>query len=203
MWEKSLAAYVLELQHCQALGIPFLVMHPGSHLGSGEEAGLQRVAAGLDRAHGATQGFQVISLLETTAGQGTNLGYRFDQLATIRDMVREPERVAICFDTCHVFAAGYDLRASESYAKTMSEFDRILGLGSLRCLHLNDCKKGLGSRVDRHEHIGKGMLGTEPFRFLMNDPRLTGLPGLLETPKGPEMLEDVENLRVLRSLVSG
>jgi len=202
MWEKSLAAYILELHHCQTLAIPYLVMHPGSHLGSGEEVGLQRVAAGLDRAHDATPDFQVVSLLETTAGQGTNLGYRFEQLAAIRDMVREPDRVAICIDTCHVFAAGYDLRTRESYAETMGEFDRILGLDSLRCLHLNDCKKELGSRVDRHEHIGKGMLGIEPFRFLMNDHRLSGLPGLLETPKGPEMLEDVENLRVLRSLMS-
>ena len=203
MWEKSLAAYILELQHCQTLSIPYLVMHPGSHVGSGEQAGLQRVAEGLDLAHDATQGFQVISLLETTAGQGTNLGYRFEQLAAIRSMVREPERVAICLDTCHVFAAGYELRTPESYAETLDDFDRILGLDSLRCLHLNDCKKELGSHVDRHEHIGKGMLGIEPFRFLMNDPRLAGLPGLLETPKGPEMLEDVENLRVLRSLVSG
>ncbi len=202
MWQKSLQAYVIELQHCETLGIPYLVMHPGSHLGSGEEAGLRRVAEGLNRAHAATPGFGVISLLETTAGQGTNLGYRFEQLATIRGTVEEVERVAVCFDTCHVFAAGYGLRTPEAYAETMAEFDRILGLHLLRCFHLNDSKKGLGGRVDRHQHIGQGMLGLEPFRLLLNDPLFAGLPGLLETPKGPEMLEDVENLRLLRSLAS-
>lgn len=202
MWQKSLQAYIIELQHCETLGIPYLVMHPGSHLGSGEEAGLRRIAEGLNRAHAATRGFGVISLLETTAGQGTNLGYRFDQLATIRETVEEVERVAVCFDTCHVFAAGYDLRTPEAYAETMAEFDRILGLDLLRCFHLNDSKKGLGSRVDRHQHIGQGLLGLEPFRLLLNDPRFATLPGLLETPKGPKMLEDVENLRLLRSLAS-
>jgi len=202
MWQKSLQAYIIELQHCETLGIPYLVMHPGSHLGSGEEAGLRRIAEGLNRAHAATRGFGVISLLETTAGQGTNLGYRFDQLAAIRETVEKAERVAVCFDTCHVFAAGYDLRTPEAYAETMAEFDRILGLHLLRCFHLNDSKKGLGSRVDRHQHIGQGMLGLEPFRLLLNDPRFATLPGLLETPKGPKMLEDVENLRLLRSLAS-
>ena len=201
MWQKSLQAYIVELEHCDTLGIPYLVMHPGSHLGSGEEAGLRRIAAALDHAHAATPGCGVITLLETTAGQGTNLGCRFEQLAAIREMVEEPGRVAVCFDTCHVFAAGYDLRTPEAYAATMGEFERVLGLDLLRCFHLNDCKKGLGSRVDRHEHIGQGMLGLEPFRLLLNDPRLAHLPGLLETPKGPEMREDVENLRVLRGLV--
>jgi len=202
MWQKSLQAYIIELQHCETLGIPYLVMHPGSHLGSGEEAGLCRIAEGLNRAHAATRGFGVISLLETTAGQGTNLGYCFEQLATIRETVKEVERVAVCFDTCHVFAAGYDLRTPEAYAATMAEFDRILGLDLLRCFHLNDSKKGLASRVDRHQHIGQGLLGLEPFRLLLNDPRFATLPGLLETPKGPKMLEDVENLRLLRSLAS-
>jgi len=202
MRQKSLQAYIIELQHCEMLGIPYLVMHPGSHLGSGEEAGLRRVAKGLDRAHEATRGFGVISLLETTAGQGTNLGYRFEQLATIRETVEKADRVAVCFDTCHVFAAGYDLRTPEAYAETMAELDRILGLHLLRCFHLNDSKKGLGSRVDRHQHIGQGLLGLEPFRLLLNDPRFATLPGLLETPKGAKMLEDVENLRLLRSLVS-
>jgi len=202
MWQKSLQAYIIELQRCETLGIPYLVMHPGSHLGSGEEAGLRRVADGLNRAHEATPGFGVISLLETTAGQGTNLGYRFEQLAAIRGMVEKAERVAVCFDTCHVFASGYDLRTVEAYAETMAELDRILGLHLLRCFHLNDSKKGLGSRVDRHQHIGQGLLGLEPFRLLLNDHRFATLPGLLETPKGAKMLEDVENLRLLRSLVS-
>jgi deoxyribonuclease-4 len=201
MWEKSLQAYILELQHCESLSIPYLVMHPGSHVGSGEEAGLRRVAVGLDRAHEATEGFSVITLVETTAGQGTNLGYRFEHLAAIRDLVEQPERIAVCFDTCHAFAAGYDMRTPATYSATMAEFDRCIGLDLLRCFHLNDCKRGLGDRVDRHEHIGKGQLGLEPFRLLLNDPRLAGLPGLLETPKGPDMQEDVENLSVLRSLL--
>jgi deoxyribonuclease-4 len=201
LWEKSLRAYIVELRRCQALGIPYLVMHPGSHVGSGEEAGLRRVASALDRAHDATPDATVMTLLETTAGQGTNLGHRFEHLAAIREAVQNPDRVGVCFDTCHAFAAGYDLRTPETYAATMAEFDRILGLETLRCLHLNDCKRELGSNVDRHEHIGQGALGLEAFRLLMNDPRLAGLPGLLETPKGPEMLEDVENLRVLRSLL--
>ena len=162
---------------------------------------MRRVATALDQAHGATPGAAVMTLLETTAGQGTNLGHRFEHLATIRAMVQEPGRVGICFDTCHVFAAGYDMRSPETYASTMAELDRIVGLEWLHCLHLNDCKKGLGDRVDRHEHIGQGAMGLEPFRLLINDPRLAGLPGLLETPKGPDMLEDVENLRVLRSLL--
>jgi len=201
-WQKSLQAYILELERCEALGIPYLVMHPGSHMGSGEEAGLRRIAEGLNRAHAATPGFRVITLLETTAGQGTNLGYRFEQLAAIREMVEEQERVAICFDTCHAFAAGYDLRTPEAYAETMAEFDRILGFDLLRCFHLNDSKSDLGSRVDRHQHIGQGLLGLEPFRLLLNDPRFADLPGLLETPKGKEMREDIENLRVLRSLIA-
>lgn len=200
-WQKSLQSYIIELERCEALSIPYLVMHPGSHLGSGEEAGLRCIAEGLNRTHAATAGFGVVTLLETTAGQGTNLGYRFEQLAAIREMVEEAERVAVCFDTCHAFAAGYDLRTPEAYAETMAEFDRVLGLDLLRCFHLNDSKKGLGSRVDRHQHIGQGLLGLEPFRLLLNDPRFVHLPGLLETPKGPEMLEDVENLRVLRGLV--
>jgi len=200
-WQKSLQAYIVELEQCQALSIPYLVMHPGSHLGSGEEAGLCRIADALDHAHAITPSFGVVTLLETTAGQGTNLGYRFEQLAAIREMVAEPGRIAVCFDTSHVFAAGYGLRTPAAYAATMAEFDRLLGLDLLRCFHLNDSKKGLGSRVDRHEHIGQGLLGLEPFRLLLNDPRFVHLPGLLETPKGPEMQEDVENLRVLRGLV--
>lgn len=199
-WQKSLRAFIAELEHCEALSIPCLIIHPGSHLGSGEEAGLRRIAEALNRAHAATPGFGVVTLLEITAGQGTNLGYRFQQLAAIREMIKRPERVAVCFDTCHAFAAGYDLRTPEAYAATMAEFDRILGLDLLRCFHLNDSKKGLESRVDRHEHIGRGLLGLEPFRLLLNDPRFAHLPGLLETPKGPDMREDVENLRILRGL---
>jgi len=200
MWNKSLEAFIVELERCALLGIPYLVIHPGAHMGSGEHAGIRRIGQALNRAHAATPNLGVVTLLETTAGQGTNLGHRFEHLAAIRDGVLEQNRVAVCFDTCHAFAAGYDLRTADAYAATMVEFERLLGLDLLRCFHLNDCKRELGSRVDRHEHIGQGQLGLEAFRLLMNDSRFAGLPGLLETPKGPEMLEDVENLRVLRSL---
>jgi deoxyribonuclease-4 len=200
MWNKSLEAFIVELERCALLGITYLVIHPGAHMGSGEEAGLRRIAEALNRAHATTPDAGVVTLLETTAGQGTNLGHRFEHLAAIRDHLVEQHRVAVCFDTCHAFAAGYDLRTPDAYAITVAEFERLLGRDLLRCFHLNDSKRGLGSRVDRHEHIGHGQLGLEAFRLLINDARFAGLPGLLETPKGPEMLEDVENLRVLRSL---
>jgi len=201
LWEKSIAAFIDELERAEALGIPYLVMHPGSHTGSGEEAGLRRIAEGLDRAHAATEGFRVMTLTEITAGQGTNLGYTFEQLAAIRAMIDHPERVGICFDTCHALAAGYEFRDRESYERMSSEFDRIIGLERLKVFHLNDSQKDVGSHVDRHAHIGHGMLGLDPFRMILNDPRFDGLPGLLETPKSKDLHEDVDNLRTLRSLV--
>ncbi len=201
LWEKSIAAFIDELERAEALGIPYLVMHPGSHTGSGEEAGLRRIAEGLDRAHAATEGFRVMTLTEITAGQGTNLGYTFEQLAAIRAMIDHPERVGICFDTCHALAAGYEFRDRESYERMWDEFDRIIGLERLKVFHLNDSQKDVGSHVDRHAHIGHGMLGLDPFRMILNDPRFDGLPGLLETPKSKDLHEDVDNLRTLRSLV--
>ncbi len=203
LWEKSIAAFREELERCELLGIPYLVTHPGSYGEAGEEAGIRRVAEALNRLHDDLPGYQVKTLLEVTAGQGTSLGYRFEQLAAITERVREPERVAYCFDTCHVFAAGYELRTPEGYMATMDEFDRILGLDRLLVFHLNDSKRDLGSRIDRHEHIGKGMIGLDGFRHLVNDPRFREHPGLLETEKSPDLHEDVENLRVLRSLVAG
>ncbi len=203
LWEKSINAFVDELQRSETLGIPYLVMHPGSHTGSGEEAGLERIARGLDRCHAATEGFKVLTLLEITAGQGTNLGYTFEQLRAIIDMVDDPNRLGICFDTCHALAAGYEFRDRESYERMWEEFDRIVGLERLKVFHLNDSQKDVGSHVDRHAHIGQGMLGLEPFRMILNDPRFDGLPGLLETPKSQDLHEDVENLSVLRSLVEG
>ena len=201
LWEKSIAAFIDELERAEALGIPYLVMHPGSHTGSGEEAGLRRIAEGLDRAHAATEGFRVMTLTEITAGQGTNLGYTFEQLAAIRAMIDHPERVGICFDTCHALAAGYEFRDRESYERMWDEFDRIIGLERLKVFHLNDSQKDVGSHVDRHAHIGHGMLGLDPFRMILNVPRFDGLPGLLETPKSKDLHEDVDNLRTLRSLV--
>jgi len=201
LWQKSLTALVDDLERSEQLGLPGLVLHPGSHRGAGEEAGIARIVAALDEIHNRLPGYGVQIWLETTAGQGDHLGYRFEQLRAMIDGVREPERLGVCFDTAHVFAAGYELRDREGYETTWSEFEAALGLDRLRAMHLNDSQKGLGSRGDRHEHIGKGLLGLEPFRFLLNDPRFTHLPMTLETPKGSDLAEDRENLAVLRSLL--
>jgi deoxyribonuclease-4 len=201
LWEKSRNMLITELERCEALGIPWLVLHPGAHVGSGEKAGIVRVAEGLGEVHAATPGFRTQILLETTAGQGSSLGHTFEQLARIIELTEQGERLGVCLDTCHVFAAGYELRTAEGYAATMEAFERTLGLERLKALHLNDSKGELGNRKDRHEHIGKGHIGLEGFRNLVNDPRLAGLPGLLETPKGDDLAEDRENLRVLRSLL--
>jgi deoxyribonuclease-4 len=201
LWRKSRDTLIVELERCEALDIPYLVLHPGSHMDAGEEEGLKRVARALGEVHAATRGFRARILLETTAGQGTNLGYRFEQLAWLIENTPEGERLGVCLDTCHAFAAGYELRTPEGYEATLEEFDRIIGLSRLLAVHLNDSKNGLGSRVDRHEHIGKGVLGLETFRMVVNDPRLAALPGLLETPKSDDLHEDVENLAVLRSLL--
>jgi len=201
LWRRSLETLIVELERCEALEIPYLVLHPGSHVGAGEEAGLARVAEALGRVHAATPGFRAQILLETTAGQGTNLGYRFEHLAWLLENTPEGERLGVCLDTCHVFAAGYELRTEEGYEATMAAFDRLVGLSRLRAVHLNDSKGDLGSRKDRHEHIGQGFIGLEGFRRVLNDPRLAGLPGLLETPKSDDLHEDAENLAVLRSLL--
>lgn len=203
LWEKSLNAFIDELERAEALGLMGVVMHPGAHMGAGEQAGIERIARALDRAHAATAGFRTLTLLEITAGQGTNLGYTFEQLAAIRNLVDDPDRVGICFDTAHALAAGYDYRTPEAYAAMWEHFDQVLGLELLKCFHFNDSKRDLGSRVDRHTHIGQGYVGLEGFRLILNDPRFDGLPMLLETPKGPDMKEDVENLRVLRGLIEG
>jgi len=201
LWQKSLDALTDDLERCELLGLPGLVIHPGSHMGSGEEAGIARIAAALDEVHGRLPGYSVQVWLEVTAGQGAHLGYTFAQLRSMLDSVQEPERLGICFDTAHAFAAGYELRTRQGYEATWTEFDEALGLGQLRAIHLNDSKRELGSRVDRHEHIGQGLLGLEPFRFLLNDPRFRGIPMTLETDKGPDLAEDKENLALLRSLV--
>lgn len=170
-------------------------------MGSGEEAGLARIAAALDETHTRLPGYQVQVWLEITAGQGDHLGYTFEQLWAMIDGVKEPERLGICFDTAHALAAGYELRTRPAYEATWERFDQILGLDRLKAIHLNDSKKDLGSRVDRHDHIGKGVLGLEPFRLLVNDSQFYGIPMTLETDKGPDLAEDKENLAVLRSLI--
>jgi deoxyribonuclease-4 len=181
----------------------YLITHPGSPTDAGEEAGVTRVAAALDEAHARCADVRVRVLLETTAGQGTTLGHRFEQLAAILARVKDPDRLGICFDTCHVFAAGYALAPRAEYRATMRAFDRVLGLKRLRVFHVNDSLKPQGSRVDRHAHIGMGCLGLEPFRLLVNDPRFRTRPMVLETPKedGTNRDMDAINLRTLRSLL--
>jgi deoxyribonuclease-4 len=172
-------------------------------MGKGEEKGLRRVALGINKTFDGTPKVTCRLLLETTAGQGSNLGYTFEHLARIAALVEAKERIGFCFDTCHAFAAGYDLRTKKAYQKTMRSFDRILGLDHLHVMHLNDAKKGLGSKRDRHEHIGKGAIGVEAFHCIMNDSRLTNVPKILETPKGKGRPDyDRVNLKLLRSLVS-
>jgi deoxyribonuclease IV len=203
LWNKSIDAMVVELERCEALGIADLVAHPGAHLGTGEEAGLSRIAAGIDEIHRRTRGFDVRIDLETTAGQGTCLGHRFEHLGAIIAQVAEPERLGVCVDTCHIFAAGYSLESAEEYHGTMEELGRAVGFGRVRVWHLNDSRRERGSRVDRHAGIGQGHLGLEPFRHLVNDPRFLSVPMILETPKGNDEHGepfDARNLRVLREL---
>lgn len=201
LWLRSRDTLIVELERCEALGVPYLVLHPGSHMGAGDQEGLKRVAKALGEVHAATRGFRTQILLETTAGQGTNLGYAFEHLAWLLENVPQGDRLGVCLDTCHVFAAGYELRTPEGYAATMEAFERLIGFDRLKALHLNDSQYDLGSRKDRHEHIGKGWIGLDGFRNVLNDPRLAGLPGLLETDKSPDLHEDAENLAVLRSLI--
>lgn len=201
LWRKSIDNMADELSRCEALGIPGVVMHPGAHCGTGRETGIERIAAGLDEIHRALPGIAARVLLETTAGQGTCIGAELRDLADIIALVREPARVGVCVDTCHVFAAGYDIRTRGGYDAFWAEFDRLLGRARLRAVHLNDSQKPFNSRRDRHEHIGRGELGPEPFRMLVNDPALRGIPMVLETDKGPDMAEDVENLATLRSYI--
>ncbi|MBF8296247.1 MAG: putative endonuclease 4 [Bacteroidetes bacterium] len=198
---KSRAALKDELDRCEMLGVEYLNFHPGSHIGAGEKEGIKRIAESLNIVHDQTRGYGVRSVLETTAGQGTAIGYRFEQLREIIDLVDDAERMAVCVDTCHVFAAGYDIATERGYEKTFKDFDAVIGLGRLAAFHVNDSKREFGSRVDRHEHIGKGAIGKTGFRLLMNDDRFRTIPKILETPKGPEMKEDVKNMRLLRSLV--
>lgn len=199
--EKSLSAFVDEIGRAAMLKIPYLVFHPGSHVGSGDEAGLEAVVECMNKAISATKQYPDVMLtIETTAGQGTNLGHKFEHIARLIDGVKNKRRVGVCFDTCHVFAAGYELRTAEGYKRTFGEFDRIIGLDKLAFFHINDSKKEFGSRVDRHEHIGKGFMGEKPFELLVNDKRFFDVPMVLETPKGADLKEDVENLAVLRRL---
>ncbi len=198
--EKSIAAFADELQRCALLKIPLVVIHPGSHGGDGVEIGLERFTQNLDLALERADN-TVTVLLETTAGQGTGLGSRFEELARIIENSKYHKKIGVCVDTCHIFAAGYDIRSPKSYQATMDEFDSLVGIERIKFFHLNDSKKGLGSRVDRHEHIGQGEIGIEGFRNLLNDPRFANHPMTLETPKGKDLQEDRDNLSTLRGLL--
>ncbi len=203
LYRKSIEAFVVEVQRAERLGLSYLVTHPGACVTCTEDEGLARVAAALDEVHGRCPDYKVQVLLETTAGQGTTLGYRFEHLARILELVRDPDRLGVCLDTCHVFAAGYLLAPQKEYRKTMKEFDEVIGLDRLRVFHVNDSLKPWGSRVDRHAHIGRGHLGLEPFRLLVNDRRFRDRPMLLETAKEEGDNDDMDavNLGVLRGLV--
>lgn len=202
MWDKSRLALQDELHRCDLLGISALVSHPGAHLESGIPQGVKRVVEAINRIQDDMPNGECRLALETTAGQGTTLGSTFEELAAIIDGVEDRDRVVICLDTCHIFAAGYDITSEETYQATMKAFDDIIGLEYLHVLHLNDSLKPFDSHRDRHAHIGEGEIGTAAFGFLMNDHRLDGLPGILETPKDDDPGDDLRNLEVLRSLVN-
>ncbi|HEV8607202.1 MAG TPA: deoxyribonuclease IV [Tepidisphaeraceae bacterium] len=203
LWRKSVELFVEEVARCELLGIPFLVTHPGAHVGMGEEAGLMRVVAALDVVHQLLPKAKVITCLEITAGQGSSLGYKLEHLALIIEKVKRPKRLGVCLDTAHLFAAGYDFRGRK-YGKFMKQVESILGREWVKVLHLNDSKKALGSRVDRHDHIGKGLIGLEGFRPFVRDPFFTSVPKILETPKEktPEGRDwDEVNMETLRGLL--
>jgi deoxyribonuclease IV len=195
---KSRDCLVREIERCHRLGIPHVVFHPGAHMGAGEDEGLTAIARSLDEILERTEGLDVMPLLEVTAGQGTSLGHRFEHLAGIFDRVRAPERLGVCLDTCHVYAAGYDIATPEGYERTLREFARVVGLDKLKAIHLNDSKRERGSRVDRHARAGEGRLGLDTFARILNDRRFHGLPLVVETP-GPiaEWKKEIARLRRL------
>jgi len=202
LWEKSRRAHIDELRRAHAYAIPHVVLHPGAHTGSGSEAGIRRVAEALNRIHAeAPECDDTLTLLELMAGQGTTLGRSFAELRAIIEQVDDRSRVAICADTCHAFAAGYDLRSQDGYDAMLEELGQELGLDALKVWHFNDSKGALGSHVDRHTHIGEGEIGEDGFGRILNDARWQGIPMLLETPKEDDLAEDVKNLRRLCALV--
>lgn len=201
---KSVAALVDELRRCEALGVGHLVVHPGAHMGEGIDAGIRRIARSLDEAHVATAGFKTQVALETTAGQGTTIGHAVEQLGRIIDATGDPDRLAVCVDTCHVFAAGYDIRDADECDRLVEELKRFVGAGRVACIHTNDSRGDCGSRLDRHEHVAKGRIGKRGFVNLLNSPALAHAPRILETPKGVDGRGtelDKVNLRRLRGMV--
>lgn len=199
IYQKSLDALYIEMERTEALGLPYLVLHPGAHLGKGEKNGLDRIIQSLDFLHKKAKKFKMKILLETTAGQGTSLGYCFEHFAYILEGVKDKNRLGMCLDTSHVFAAGYNIKTKKGYGETMRIFDSLIGTKKIKAFHVNDSKKPLGSRVDRHEHIGRGFIGKNGFKHLLRDERFSSLPMILETPKDFEGA-DIKNLRTLRRI---
>jgi deoxyribonuclease-4 len=197
---NSMRSLSEELIRADRLELPFLVMHPGAHLDAGEEAGLDKIVASINRVFSKIPKVKTQIALETTAGQGSCLGHRFEHIAYLIENVRDPERLCVCLDTAHLFAAGYDIGTEAGIRQTFREFEYVIGLDRLAAIHVNDSKAGRGSRVDRHQHIGKGQIGLDAFRFIMRDRRFRKIPKVLETPKGKKMREDVMNLKTLRGL---
>ena len=199
--KKSYDALKVEMERCELLKIPNLVFHPGSHVGSGEDEGMQRIVDNINKMMSELPDDSVRLLLETTAGQGSNLGYSFEQLASMMDRVEDKRRIGVCLDTCHIFAAGYPITDPKDYKKTMKQFDDTIGIDNLYIIHVNDSLREFGTKKDRHEHLGKGHIGLEAFANFVNDKRLKNVPMILETPKEDDLKEDIENLKILRSLV--
>jgi deoxyribonuclease IV len=200
LWSQAVDAFTDELERAEALGLSCVVIHPGSHMGAGLEAGLARVTAALDESLARTAGYRVKVALENTAGAGNTIGRTFGELGALLERAARPERLGVCLDTCHLFAAGYDVRTAAGYRRAMAECEATVGLERVLAFHLNDAKAPLGSGLDRHENIGRGALGLVPFRLLLNDGRFARVPKVLETPKEPEPTADLENLAVLRGL---
>jgi len=201
LYDKSLDSLTEEMERCNVLKIPTLVLHPGSHVGTGEEEGIKRIGKAINNLFKKLKDNECTLLLECTAGQGSHLGYKFEQLAEMIDLVEDKEHIGVCMDTCHIFSAGYPLIDPKDYKKTMKSFDDIIGLDRLKIIHMNDSLKPFGEKKDRHEHIGKGFIGLEGFRNIVNDKRLKNIPMILETPKEDDLKEDIENLKILRGLV--
>ncbi len=198
VYRKSFHAFIDELKRCESLGVPYLVMHPGAHLGAGEEEGLKKIACSIRKAYEEARVSHTVVLLETTAGQGTNVGYRFEQIKYLLDESELGNKIAVCVDTCHIFTAGYDFRTRAQWLRTKKEFNRVIGLEKLKIIHVNDSKKDFKSRVDRHERIGKGKIGLRGFRIMINDPDLKNIPMILEISGGDEAYR--EDILLLRSL---
>ncbi len=203
IWKRSVNALKKEIQRAELLGIPYVVMHPGAHKGAGEENGIRKIAEGLKEViSDSSQNTKI--LLETTAGQGTSIGYRFEHLAEIMEKVGIPERIGICLDTCHIFSAGYDFRTEEQYEALIKELEKLIGIDYVFLIHMNDSKKECGSRVDRHMHIGKGKIGEKGLSYFLKDNRFKEIPFIIETPKGKDekgIDYDIINLQKLRQIL--